>query len=102
MQKRIERQLKNIQRAAEQKCDTVNDSFSIDAGRIQLRDIDIGRIQCNNYHPDETVFIDAAVIRRVKRKAIQMKSRICTHIAGTFYQQCMEELGIWDIGKEEQ
>lgn len=75
MQKRIERQLRNIQRAAEQKC--------------------------SSYRTDETVFIDAAVIRRVKRKAIQMKSRICTHIAGTFYKQCMEELGIWDIGKEE-
>lgn len=87
MQKRIERQLRNIQRAAERKCDTVNDSFSVYTGQI---------------HTDETVFIDAAVIRRVKRKAIQMKSRISTHIAGTFYQQCMEELGIWDIGKEEQ
>lgn len=75
MQKRIERQLRNIQRAAERKC--------------------------SSYRTDETIFIDAAVVRKVKRKAIQMKSRIYTHIAGVFYQQCMEELGVWDAGKEE-
>lgn len=74
MQKRIERQLKNIQRAGQRKC--------------------------GSYRTDETVFIDAAAIRKVKRKAIQMKSRVLTHFAGTMYQQCMEELGIWEVGKE--
>lgn len=71
MRKRIERQLKNIQRA--------------------------GQRRCSSYRTDETVFIDAAVVRRVKRKAIQMKSRVLTHFAGTMYQQCMEELGIWEV-----
>lgn len=76
MQKRIERQLRNIQRAGERKC--------------------------SSYRTDETVFIDAVVIRKVKRKAIQMKNRISTHIAGVFYQQCMEELGIWEVRKGDE
>lgn len=74
MQKRIERQLKSVQCAA--------------------------GCKRGSYRTDETVFIDAAVVRKVKRKTIQMKSRISTHIAGVFYQQCMEELGIWDVGEE--
>lgn len=76
MRKRIERQLENIQRAGERKC--------------------------SSYRTDETVFIDAAVVRKVKRKAIQMKSQVLTHFAGTMYQQCMEELGIWEVRKGDE
>lgn len=91
MQKRIERQIENIQRAGQRKCSTVNESFGVDAGQIR----------CSSYRTDETVFIDAAEIRKVKRKAIQMKSSVLTHFAGIFYQQCMEELGIWEVEKYE-
>lgn len=68
MQKRIERQVENMLRVAQR-----------------------------NYRSQDTVFIDADVIRKVKRKAIQMKDKLSTHFMGVHYQQCLEELGLWNM-----
>ena len=53
-----------------------------------------------SYTCDDTVFIDESLVRKIKRKAIRMQGQLSLHFAGVHYQQCMEELGLWDIGKE--
>ena len=50
-----------------------------------------------NYRSDVLVFIDAEVIRKVKCKAIQMQEKRYLHFTGIHYQQCMEELGLWNV-----
>ena len=52
------------------------------------------------YISDETVFIDASIVRRVKRKALQMQGQLSLHFAGVHYQQCLEELGLWEEPKK--
>ena len=50
-----------------------------------------------SYISNETIFIDASIVRRVKRKALQMQGQLSLHFVGRFYQQCLEELGLWDV-----
>ena len=50
-----------------------------------------------SYISDETIFIDASIVRRVNRKALQMQGQLSLHFVGRFYQQCLEELGLWDV-----
>lgn len=57
--------------------------------------------QRNNYRSDDLVFIDAETIRKVKRKTIQMKSKLSLRLMGIHYQSCLEELGLWNVGKED-
>ena len=54
------------------------------------------------YISDNTVFIDASVVHRVRRKALQMQGQLSLHFMGKHYQSCLEELGLWDMRKEEQ
>ena len=68
MRKRIDRQMGNILRAGQR-----------------------------NYRTEDTVSIDAETVRKVKRKAIQMKCRLSLRLMGIHYQHCMEELGLWDM-----
>lgn len=55
------------------------------------------QIRHRSYRTDDTVFIDAEAIRKIKRKVIRMKGRMSLRIAGTICQQLMEDLGIWEI-----
>lgn len=54
-------------------------------------------VQRRSYRTDDTVFIDAEAIRRMKRKVIRMKEKMSLRIAGKICQQLMEDLGIWEI-----
>lgn len=69
--------------------------------RINRQVENLLRIGQRNYRSDDLVFIDAETIRKVKRKAIQMKSKLSTHFMGMHYQACLEELGLWNVGKED-
>lgn len=69
--------------------------------RINRQIENIMRVTQHNYRSEDTVFIDVDVIRAVKRKAIQMKSKLSTHFMGMHYQACLEELGLWNVGKED-
>ena len=51
----------------------------------------------NSYISNEMIFVDASIVRRVNRKAIQMQGQLSLHFVGRFYQQCLEELGLWDV-----
>ena len=53
------------------------------------------------YISDNTVFIDASVVHRVRRKALQMQGQLSLHFMGKHYQSCLEELGLWDMRKED-
>lgn len=64
--------------------------------RIRQQAENLLRMQ-HSYQTDDTVFIDTEMIRKVKRKAIQMKGKLSLRFAGRIYQQCMEELGIWEV-----
>lgn len=49
-----------------------------------------------SYITGDTVFIDDSVVRRVRRKAIKMKGQLFLRLVGVHYQQCLEELGLWN------
>lgn len=50
-----------------------------------------------SYISQETVFIDWSVVRRVRRKAIQLQGQFLTRLVGRIYRQCLEELGLWEV-----
>ena len=54
------------------------------------------------YVSEDTIFIDASVVHRVRRKALQMQGQLSLHFMGKHYQGCLEELGLWNMRKEEQ
>ena len=59
------------------------------------------RIGQRNYRSGNMVFIDEETIRKVKRKTIQMKSKLSLRLMGIHYQSCLEELGLWNARKED-
>lgn len=54
------------------------------------------------YISEDTIFVDASVVHRVRRKALQMQGQLSLHFMGKHYQSCLEELGLWNMRKEEQ
>lgn len=53
------------------------------------------------YVSEDTIFIDANIVHRVRRKALQMQGQLSLHFMGKHYQSCLEELGLWNMKKEE-
>lgn len=49
------------------------------------------------YVSEDTIFVDASVVRRVHRKALQMQGQLSLHFMGVHYQQCLDDLGLWCI-----
>lgn len=54
------------------------------------------------YVSEDIIFVDVSVVRRVRRKALQMQGQLSLHFMGKYYQSCLEELGLWNMRKEEQ
>ena len=49
------------------------------------------------YVSEDIIFVDVSVVRRVRRKALQMQGQLSLHFMGVHYQQCLDDLGLWSI-----
>ena len=56
---------------------------------------------CDNknktYASDGMVYIDVENVKKLKRKAKRAQEHLSTYLFGVCYQECMEELGLWEV-----
>ena len=45
---------------------------------------------------NDVIFIETNAIRKIERKARHMQEHLSTHFMGVHYQDCLEELGLWE------